>query len=302
VIVVFGAIGVDIVARVERFARPGETIACDGYAIVPGTKGANQALAAARAGAQVGLVATRGDDELGIVAASLLQDAGTDLTHLRTISGATGACLVTVDALGENTVIAASSANGRTTIAQLEACPFGPDDIVVLQCELAARETFAAVHLAKERGARVVLNAAPARSVPSEVLKALDLLVVNETEAEAVGAALGIREIDPERIVEVIHATYGCATVVTLGGGGAVLWSEQRAARVPAPRVQVVDTTAAGDSFTGYMAAAMDRGLDLVAAMEQGVIAGSLCCTRHGAQTGVPWLGEVVAMTGAATA
>ena len=294
-IVVFGAIGVDIVTRVQHFPRPGESIACDGYDVVPGTKGANQALAAARAGASVVHVATRGDDASGIVAVSLLQEAGVDLRHVRTVATPTGTCLITVDASGENTVVAASSANRHTTASQLEACAFGAGDVLLLQCELPLAETFAAVRLARERGARVVLNAAPAAAVPADVLSALHLLVVNETEAEAIAAATGLHEADPERIARLLHEEHGCATVVTLGGDGAVLWDGGVRRHVPALAVPVVDSTAAGDSFTGYMAAALDRGLGLEAGLRHGVAAGSLCCTRHGAQTGIPTRAEVLA-------
>ena len=294
-IVVFGAIGVDIVTHVPRFPRPGESIACDGYDVVPGTKGANQALAAARAGASVALVATRGGDEAGIVAASLLQQAGVDLRHVRTVDTPTGTCLITVDATGENTVIAASSANRHTVASQLEACAFGSGDVLLLQAELPLGETFAAVRLARERGARIVLNAAPAVVVPAEVLAALDLLVVNETEAEALASALGIDETDPEQIARAVQQACGCATVVTLGSGGAVLWDKGVRCHAPALAVAVVDTTAAGDSFTGYMAAALERGLGLEAGLRQGAVAGSLCCARHGAQTGIPALPEVLA-------
>ncbi|WP_419727845.1 ribokinase [Lichenicola sp.] len=297
-IVVFGAIGVDIVTRVPRFPRPGESIACDGFDVVPGTKGANQALAAARAGASVTLVATRGEDESGIVAASLLQAAGVDLRHVRTVSTPTGTCLITVDAAGENTVIAASSANRHTTVSQLEACAFGAGDVLLLQCELPLAETFAAVQLGRARGARIVLNAAPAAAVPPEVLAALDLLVVNETEAESIGAAVGIADTDPEAIAGALHRQYGCATVVTLGGDGAVLWDRGIRHHVPALAVQVVDSTAAGDSFTGYMAAALEQGLGLEAGLRHGAAAGSLCCTRHGAQTGIPDRAEVLAALG----
>ena len=297
-IVVFGAIGIDIVTRVARFPQPGETVACDGYDIVPGTKGANQALAAARAGASVVHVATVGDDASGIAAASLLREAGVDLQHLRVVGTPTGTCLITVDAAGENTVVAASSANRHTTLSQLDACAFGAGDTLVLQCELRAEETYAAVRLARARGARIVLNAAPAAAVPAPVLAALDLLVVNETEAIAIGAALGFAEADPERIAQAIHAAHGCATAVTLGAGGAVLWDGGVRCHAPALNVAIVDTTAAGDSFTGYMAAALDRGLGMQAALLQGVAAGSLCCSRAGAQTGIPDAAEVLAAMG----
>lgn len=297
-IIVFGAIGVDIVTRVDRFPRPGESVVCDDFDVVPGTKGANQALAAARAGSAVVHIATKGDDASGIIASSLLQQAGVNLRYVQTVSTKTGTCLITVDGSGENMVVAASSANRHTHLDQLEACGFGPGDIVVLQCELLPEETFGAVRLARQRGARVVLNAAPPCPVPPAILEALDLLVVNETEAEVVGLALGLgaAAAHPEQVVRMLHENYGCAAVVTLGAGGAVLWDQGQRYAVRAPHVDVVDTTAAGDSFTGYLAAALDRGLSMETALNHGIIAGSLCCTRYGAQTGIPMAGEVMAL------
>lgn len=248
------------------------------------------------------LIASLGDDASGRVACSLLREAGVDLRHVRTVDRPTGTCLITVDTGGENTVVAASSASRLTTVSQLDALQFGAGDILIVQCELLADQTFAAVCLARARGARVILNVAPAMAVPAAVLSALDLLVVNETEAEVIGAALGLSETDPDGIGRTIHETQGCATAVTLGAGGAVLWHKGVRCHAPALDVMVVDTTAAGNSFTGALAAALERGLDMAVALRHGVAAGSLCCTRHGAQTGIPAGAEVLAAISGATA
>lgn len=292
-IVVFGSVGVDLVTRVARFPRPGETLACDGYDIVAGTKGANQALAARRAGAAVTHIATRGDDPFGEVAVSLLADAGVDLSHVAVSAAPTGACMVTLSASGENAIIAAAGANKDTAVASLERVAFGAGDTLVLQREIADRETFAAIRFGHDRGARVVLNVAPAYPVPSELLGLIDILVLNETETLVVGEALGIGSGDPEDVGRQLAAAHGGTVVVTLGGAGAVLWSGDRHLRAPALPVDVVDTTAAGDSFIGYMVAALDGGADLETALRRGTAAGSLCCARYGAQTGIPTAGEV---------
>ena len=292
-IVVFGSVGVDIVAVLPRFPRPGETIACPSYDIVAGTKGANQALAAARAGALVAHIASRGDDAFGTVAISLLTGAGVDLSRLAIVDVPTGACLITVDSTGENTVVAAASANLSTTMAQLGSHPFGRADTLVLQREIPDEQTFAAIRLSRERGARTILNVAPAGPVPGEILRLLDILVVNEHEALIVGAALGLAESDPETIGSRLAEIHGCAVVVTLGGDGAVAWSGGERTRVAALSVDVRDTTAAGDSFIGFFAAALDAGHDFATALRRGAAAGSLCCAGAGAQTSIPWRADV---------
>ncbi len=301
-IVVFGSVGVDLVTRVARFPRPGETLACDGYDIVAGTKGANQALAARRAGSAVTHVATRGNDPFGAVAVALLKEAGVDLSSVAISGAPTGACMVTLSASGENAIIAAAGANNETAAASLAHVSFGAGDTLVLQREIRDRETFAAIRLGHARGARVVLNVAPAYLVPPELLGLIDILVLNETETLVVGEGLGIASGDPEDVGRQLAAAHGRTVVVTLGGAGAVVWSGDLHLRAPALSIAVVDTTAAGDSFIGYMVAALDQGADLETALRRATVAGSLCCARYGAQTGIPTAAEVDAALHASVA
>ena len=301
-IVVFGSIGVDVVTRVERFPRPGETVACDGYDVVPGTKGANQALAARRAGARVVHVATRGTDPFGTVACSLLEQADVDTSLVRLSARPTGTCMIAVNAQGENAIVAAAGANLDTAAATLALCPFGQGDTLVLQREIRDGETFDAIRLGRARGARIILNVAPAAPVPPEILSLVDVLILNETEALVVAEAFGVGDRDPEEVGRLIAETQGGVVVVTLGAAGAVLWERGERLRVPAPSVAVVDTTAAGDSFVGFFAATLDRGGDMGTALREGVVAGSLCCTRPGAQTAIPTSDEVEAALSSADA
>jgi ribokinase len=300
-IVVFGSVGVDIVTNVARIPRPGETMACDGYVVVPGTKGANQAVAAARAGSAVTHVATCGDDAFGHVAVSIMKESGVDLSHLAIIPKPTGVCLIVVDAQAENTVVAAAGANLETRLAQLSDCPFGAGDTVILQREIPDRDTYAAVALAKARGARVVFNVAPAGPVPAEVLRDVDVLIVNEHELLAVAEAVGIDGGDPKIASCQLSARFGCATIVTLGPLGALSWQDGTFAAIPAPAVIPRDTTAAGDSFTGAFAAALDQGMDFVTAVTRGVISGSISCTRAGAQPSIPTKAEIDAFSPSAS-
>jgi ribokinase len=292
-IVVFGSVAVDLVANVPRIPRPGETVLCRGYAVLPGSKGANQAVAAARAGSRVVHVATCGNDAFATAATSVLRSSGVDLAHLRTIDGPTGVCLVAVDPNAENTVIAASGANLETRLEQLERCVFGAGDTLILQREIPDRETLEAVTLAKSRGARVVLNSAPAGPLPKATLTALDVLIVNEHEAMIVAEGAEFTPSDPEDAVRRISHDYGCAAIVTLGAQGAVAWRDGKRCEIAAPRIVPVDTTGAGDTFVGAFAAALDQGMAFAIAVRRGVAAGSLSCTRPGAQAGIPSSAEI---------
>lgn len=287
-IVVFGSVAVDLVTNVAEIPRPGETVLCPGYRLIPGSKGGNQALAARRAGAEAVLVATCGTDDFAPIATSLLREGGVDLSHLATSTKATALCLIAVDAKAENSIVVAAGANLDTRLAQLEAVRFGTGDTLVLQNEITESETFGAVALGKARGARTVLNVAPAGPVPAATLRDLDILIVNEHEALVVGHALGLASADPEEVGRQIEAQYGCTTVVTLGAQGAVAFHGGQRLAAAAPAVVAVDTTAAGDSFTGAFVAALDAGRDLADALRRGVVAGSLCCTVAGAQPSIP--------------
>jgi len=246
-IVVFGSVAVDLVANVPRIPRPGETVLCRGYAVLPGSKGANQAVAAARAGSRVVHVATCGNDAFATAATSVLRSSGVDLAHLRTIDGPTGVCLVAVDPNAENTVIAASGANLETRLEQLERCVFGAGDTLILQREIPDRETLEAVTLAKSRGARVVLNSAPAGPLPKATLTALDVLIVNEHEAMIVAEGAEFTPSDPEDAVRRISweppdPPDPLAVEAALAGYGARPWQRSLAA---GPIAAAIETPAA---------------------------------------------------------
>jgi ribokinase len=288
VIVVFGAIGVDIVATVARIPQPGETMLSPHYDVVPGTKGANQSVAAARAGSKVHHVGTCGSDPFGVVALSLMKESNIDLTHVVVSAEPTGICLVTVDQHGENTVVAVGAANLATTVQQLADCQFGSGDILLVQREIRDDETFAGVRLAKSRGAVVIFNIAPAGPVPEDLLSLVDVLVVNEHELAVVAEAVGIVTPDLKAAARAMSVKFGCSVIVTLGREGAIGWDGGNFYEVPALPVTPVDTTAAGDSFTGAFAAALDQGMSFATALARGVTAGSISCTRPGAQPSIP--------------
>ena len=296
-IVVFGSINIDLVTRAERIPAPGETVLGGDYLAIPGGKGANQALAARRAGAQVALVGAYGMDGFAETAISLLKADGVDLSACRAVPRPTGAAFITVDPHGENAIVVASGANAEARAAQLATTGLAAGDILLLQREVPIAQVEAAAAAARGCSARVLLNAAPAGAVSPELLSHLDYLVVNEHEAAIVGAGLGLSG-DLEAVAAEIDVRYGVATLVTLGAAGALVFAEGRRYQAPAPEVTVVDTTSAGDTFVGAFAAALDRGLGFAAALRRGLAAGSLACTKAGAQPSMPYADAIERLAG----
>ena len=294
-IVVFGSINIDLVTRVERIPGPGETVLGPSYAVIPGGKGANQALAARRAGGRVAMVGAVGDDSFAEVALALLRADGVDLSGVARVAAPTGAAFISVDARAENAIVVAAGANAEAKAAQLASLAFGRADTLLLQREVPDIEGEAATHAARARGARVILNLAPAGAIPESWLRAIDVLVMNEHESQAISDTFALGHSEPRDIARAVDARFGVASIVTLGALGALAWKSGVACEIAAPRVAVVDTTAAGDAFVGAFAAALDRGADWRRALTEGVIAGSLACTRRGAQPSVPSLAEISA-------
>ena len=296
-IVVFGSINIDLVTRAERIPGPGETVLGGDYVAIPGGKGANQALAARRAGAKVAMVGAYGADSFARTALSLLDADGVDLRFSIETSKPTGTAFITVDPEGENAIVVASGANAQARATQLEGVGFGFGDILLLQREVPIAEIEAAAAFGRNRGGVVALNAAPAGPVSRALLASLDFLIVNEHEAGIVGAALGLSG-EPDEIAREIERQHGVATLVTLGAAGGVGYFGGHEYRAPAPSVTVVDTTAAGDTFVGAFAAALDDGLDFGAALKRGLAAGSLACTKPGAQPSMPSADAITALAG----
>ena len=286
-IVVCGSINLDLVARVPRFARPGETLAGEGFATHPGGKGANQAVAAARAGSAVKLVGAVGRDAFADPALDLVRAAGIDVSRVRSLPLATGIALIAVTAGGENAIVVVAGANGEVAAADVPDEWLDASTVVVLQNEIPAAANAALAARARGRGARVVYNAAPARDTDGEMRGLASVLVVNDTEMRAMAKALAL-PAEPARFAEEWARRSGGTAIVTLGGEGVVAAEPGASYRVRAPAVPLVDTTGAGDAFVGALAAALDRGLPLREALPRAVAAGSLACTSHGAQPSLP--------------
>jgi len=292
-VVVFGSINLDLVAQVARMPVPGETVRGQAFATAPGGKGANQALAAARAGASVKMFGAVGRDAFGAAALANLEASGVDLAGVIAVDAATGVAVIHVDAHGENAITVVAGANDEAHAGQVPDNALRPDAILVMQLEVPLAEVMALA--GRARGTRIVLNAAPARALPIVLLRMFDVLVVNETEAAFAAAALRL-PAEPEQFAVEASEQHGCAVVVSLGSRGAIAAREGELILIDAPATDVVDTTGAGDALVGAFAAALDRGATLRQALADGVAAGSLACTRRGAQAALPMRAEIAAL------
>lgn len=287
-IIVFGSINIDMVIQVDGLPRPGETVLSRSYALHPGGKGANTAVAAARAGAATTLFGRVGDDSFAEPALAALRDSGVDVDGVQISECPTGCATIWVDGAGENSIVVASGANLNTRADQVPDAVLGPESIVALQMEVPPAENWLLVERAKRAGARILLNAAPAGTVPEAVLKSIDFLVVNEFEASAIAASVGLDAGQPTRLPRLLAERYALTCIATLGGAGSLCFGPTGGFSVPALPVAPIDTTAAGDAFCGGLIAALDTGADLTDALRYATVGAGLACTVEGAQSSLP--------------
>lgn len=292
-ITVFGSINVDLVTRVTRTPGPGETVPGSDYQLIPGGKGANQALAARRAGAAVRMVGAIGDDFLSRVALSELEAGGVDLSTVTRRAGTTGVAIIVVNQAGDNTIVLSPGANAFASAATIPEDAFGDGDTLLLQNEVPLAETLVAAAKARAAGARVIFSVAPYVPLSPDEVAAVDMIIVNEHEAADFARHLGVVAASPEETVTGLAARLGRAVVATLGPDGAIAADGREVIRVPALQVSPVDTTGAGDTFCGVLAAWLDEGASFRTAMARAAVAGSLAVTKAGAQPSFPTRAEI---------
>jgi ribokinase len=288
-VVVVGSANVDLVVDVPRPPKAGETVLGGRLRRSPGGKGANQAVAAAHAGgADTTFVGALGDDEAADLVLVSLGGAGVRTDLVERVDAPTGTAFVTVAPDGENAIVVAPGANDHVRIGTPQAERIAEADVVLAQLEIPL-DVVAAAAAARRPEALMILNAAPSRALPDSLWAALDLLVVNEHEAADLAG-------EPGKLLERVPAV-----VVTLGGEGCVvLRRDHEPVRIRGIPVDVVDTTGAGDTFCGVLAAALAQGRSLPEAAQRAAVAGALAVTRPGAQAAVPTAGEVAALGGKA--
>lgn len=294
-VTIVGSANMDIVFEVERIPGPGETLLADRAARYPGGKGLNQAVAAARSGAATAFVGAVGSDDNGGSLTAAMTGAGISTEWLRTVEGESGQAFIVVDRAAENTIIVASGANA--TVSELtgeDRAQLERSAAVLMQLELPMSVVEEAARVAHYAGATVMLNAAPAERLPESLLANLDLLIVNEHEALIVSGVAGVGERGGLAKASARLAALVPRLVVTLGSEGSVLYENgAELARVPARKVDAVDTTGAGDTFCGALAAALAEGRDFTAAASFATAAAALSVQKVGAVPSIPTRREI---------
>jgi len=299
-ITVIGSLNIDLVVQVPRMPAPGETIAGHGFHIIPGGKGANQAVAAAKLGAQVTMVGRVGNDGFGQMQRRGMEALGIRTEFLITDEEEpTGTALIIVDAQGQNSIVVVSGANGRLTPADVEAArpAIGASDAVLLQLENPISTVQHAAEVARELGVPVVLNPAPAprQQLSRQLLRNVDYLIPNEFEATALAGIQVTSQDSAKRAAAYLRAQGVETVILTLGAQGALAISPQGTIYAPAFSVQAVDTTAAGDAFVAAFGVALCEGQPLPEALRFANATGALTVTRLGAQPSLPSREEVEA-------
>lgn len=292
-ITVVGSINLDLIATVERLPAPGETLRSGGFTTAPGGKGANQALAAARAGGQVRMIGAVGKDGFAAEALSCLKEGKVQLAGVREAAAATGIALIFVDGKGENVIVVAPGANDTVLAGDLAKARFAKGEVVLLQHEIPLTTIEATLGAAREAGATSVLNTAPFRAEASKLLAQADYVVSNETEFDLYADALKLPGADRATRMRAFVERTGRTIVVTLGADGVIAASPEGDLDVPALKIAPVDTVGAGDTFCGYLGAGLDAGLPLEQALHRAAAAGSLACLKPGAQPAIPHAKEV---------
>jgi ribokinase len=277
-VTVLGSVNIDLVATAAARPAPGETVLGTGFSTGPGGKGSNQAIAAARAGASVRFLGAVGDDLFAAQLRRALTGAGVDTTGLRQVAGPSGVAVIVVDGSGENSIVVVGGANAAVRdLTDLDLAAIADADVLLCQLELPLEVVVAAARQARSAGTTVFLNPSPVQPLPDELLDAVDVLIVNETEARQLGDAV---------LDRVPHL------VTTLGARGATLRGPDGGTHhATPPPVQVVDTTGAGDAFAGTLAASWPS--DAGDALDRACAAGALATTRLGAAASAPTRAEV---------
>jgi ribokinase len=292
-ILVVGSLNADLVVRAPRFPQPGETISGDDLQVIPGGKGANQAVAAARLGANVSMLGRVGKDNFGDFLLNNLKSNNVDSQLVQRDDASTGTATIIVDANGQNSIVLSAGANGKASPADIESASFFHHKLLLLQLEIPTLTVLSAAQRAKENNVHVILNPAPAKEIPDELIELSDFLIPNETELSLL-TGLDVNDIpSAEKAARALLQRGAKHVIVTLGNKGALIADNAQATHVETFKVNVVDTTAAGDAFIGGFATALLQNKSLEEAVRYGCACGALATTKFGAQPSLPTKEEV---------
>jgi ribokinase len=304
-VLVIGSLNADLVVRAPHFPQPGETISGGDLQIIPGGKGANQAVAAARQGANVAMLGLVGKDSFGPFLLENLKSDSVDITNVHSDDSATGTAIIVVDASGQNSIVLSAGANGKVTPKDIEALNIEAK-VLLLQLEIPLETVIHATKWGKQKGMTVILNPAPARELPDELIANVDYILPNETELSLLTGFPVTDIASTEKAAQVLLARGAKNVIVTLGNKGALLVSGNQTTQVNAYKVDVVDTTAAGDAFIGGFAIKilesdsllsnvrqLAASLQIIEAVKYANACGALAATKFGAQPSLPTKEEV---------
>ena len=296
-ITVVGSVNMDLVFRTPRMPAVGETLHGHEFRQIPGGKGANQAVAAARQGAQVSFIGAVGDDGFGSFSHDCLAAEGMELSHLAKVPGvATGVAGILVEDSGNNSIVLAAGANATLSTTQIEAATatIAGAQLLVCQLETPLETVTRAIEIARAKNVKVILNPAPARALSDALLGQVDYLILNETEASQLSGVSVIDQASAKAAAEQILKRGTGTVLLTMGEHGALVTDANGSHFIPAVKVDVVDTTAAGDTFVGAFAVGIANGLSLLDASREAQYTAALTVTKLGAQTSIPQRQQVL--------
>ncbi|HZY81710.1 MAG TPA: ribokinase [Cyclobacteriaceae bacterium] len=294
-ILVIGSSNTDLITNVERFPKAGETISGKHFMQVMGGKGANQAVAAHRLGGNVKFVTCLGNDSNGRNTLSYFNEQGLDVSNALVVDHApTGTAVILVNDEGENCIVVTPGANHEIFPGHIDRIEeeVARAAMIMLQMEIPFATVTHVINLASKYKVPVLLNVAPAREIGADLLKLIEILVVNENEGERVSGQL-ISSIGEEGVIDKLLSMGAKTVILTLGKKGCIVKNSSVTKYIPAFEVEAVDTTGAGDTFCGAVAAALSRGVDLIEAVKFATAASAICVTRMGAQPSLPTEAEV---------
>jgi ribokinase len=297
-IVVVGSSNMDMVIKTDHIPAPGETVLSGSFFMNPGGKGANQAVAVARLGGEALFISKTGNDVFGKQFSQLFSDEGIDIRYLLSDDDLpSGVALITVDKAGENSIVVASGANAHLHSNDMNSAleQIAKAEILLVQLEIPLDTVEFVVKYAARNGVKVILNPAPANTLSQELLESVYILTPNKTEASMI-SGMDVENIeDAQKAAQLICSKGAKNVVVTMGPLGAVICKEGRCTVVTAPKVETVDSTAAGDTFNGALSVAVAEGKELEDAVNFACEAAAISVTRLGAQSSIPYRNELIA-------